>query len=478
MVKTDLETTSRPPVVALMGHIDHGKTSLLDRIRQSRLQNQEAGGITQHVSAYQTIIDGQKITFIDTPGHKAFENMRARGAKITDLAVLVIAADEGIKPQTKECLEHIKNSQVPFLIALNKIDLPGVNQEEIKNKLTQFGVVTEDRGGDVVLVPVSAKTGQGIDELLEMIVLLAQMNELDYHPEKPFLGVVLESLLNAQKGVLVTVIVKQGKLVVGQEIASREEKIKVRALFNDLGQPIKEAVISQPVSILGFTRQPMAGSLVGDPTFIMASSKSQDREKNEQLNVEQEGALLNLVVKADTQGTLEALISSLPKEKIAIIKSGVGDINDSDIFMASSGRAEVVGFDVNLPRRVVDLAKAEKVNVKVEKIIYQLLQYIEERLATLETIKKEKSVIGQAKIVADFAVPQGRVAGAKVVIGLIRKGAEVVVAQAGGEKETKIASLQRGREKVDQVEEGQEFGALFSPAVDFKIGDMIKYYQS
>lgn len=479
MVKTDLTTTSRPPVVALMGHIDHGKTSLLDRIRQSQLQNQEAGGITQHVSAYQAVVNGQKITFIDTPGHKAFENMRARGAKITDLVVLVIAADEGIKPQTKECLEHIKDSGVPFLIALNKIDLPGANQEEIKNKLTQFGVVTEDRGGDVVLVPVSAKTGQGVEELLEMIVLLAQMNELDFYPEKPFLGVVLESLLDTKRGVLVTVIVKQGKLAVGQEIASQEERVRVRALFDDLGQSIKEAAISQPVSILGFSHQPTAGSFVGAPALMTAPNKDQDQKSDEQPGADQKGALLNLVVKADTQGTLEALINSLPKEKIAVIKSGVGDINDSDIFLASSGEAEIVGFDVNLPRRVADLAKAEKVNVKIEKIIYQLLQYIEERLVARETIEKEKNIVGQAKIVADFTVPQGRVAGAKVVTGLIKVGAEViVVTQAGGEKKTKIASLQQGREKVDQVEEGQEFGALFSPAVDFKVGDMIKYYQS
>ncbi|MDD3532210.1 MAG: translation initiation factor IF-2 [Candidatus Shapirobacteria bacterium] len=478
MVKTNSITTSRPPVVALMGHIDHGKTSLLDRIRQSRLQNKEAGGITQHVGAYQVVIGEQKITFIDTPGHKAFENMRARGAKITDLVVLVIAADEGIKPQTKECLEHIKNVGVPFLIALNKTDLPGVNQEEVKNKLTQFGIVTEDRGGDVILVPVSAKTGQGIDELLEMIVLLAQMNDLDYFPEKPFLGVVLEASVDAQRGVLVTAIVKQGRLMVGQEITSQEEKIKVRALFDDSGQSIKEAFISQPVSILGFVDQPSAGSLVGDPV-LMSSRKGQGQENRGLDIAPQEGILLNLVVKADTQGTLEALMNSLPKGEIAVIKSGVGDINDSDIFLASSGGAEIIGFNVSLSRQVADLAKAEGVNVKNEKIIYQILQYIEEKLKTLETIEKEEKVVGQAQIIADFMVPDGRVAGVKVILGEIISGVYVVVVdQKGIEKKTKIASLQQGRERVDRVEKNQDCGVLFSPSVDFKVGDMIKYYQS
>jgi translation initiation factor IF-2 len=478
MVKTNSTTTPRPPVVALMGHIDHGKTSLLDRIRQSQLQNKEAGGITQHVGAYQIVFNNQKITFIDTPGHKAFENMRERGAKLTDLVVLVIAADEGIMPQTKECLGHIKSANVPFLIALNKIDLPGANQDEVKNKLTQFGVVTEDRGGDVILVPVSAKTGQGVDELLEMIVLLSQMNDLDYYPEKPLLGIVLEASLDAQKGLLVTTIVKQGKLVVGQEIASQEEKIKVRALFDDSGRSIKEALISQPVSILGFANQPLAGSLIGDPVLVV-TQKDQDQEAGRTDIGNQEKTLLNLVVKADTQGTLEALINSLPKGEIAIIESGVGDINDSDIFLASSGEAEIIGFNVSLSRQVADLAKLEGINVQTDEIIYQLLQYIEEKLKTLETIEEEKKIIGQAQIVADFAVPDGRVAGAKVTLGEINSGVEVfIIDQKGIVKKTKIVSLQQGHKRVDRIGEGQEFGALFSPAVDFRVGDMIKYYQS
>ncbi|MGI6278228.1 MAG: translation initiation factor IF-2 [Patescibacteria group bacterium] len=474
--KTNSSTPSRPPVVTLMGHIDHGKTSLLDRIRQSKLQDKEAGGITQHVGAYQIVFNDQKITFIDTPGHKVFEKMRAQGAKITDLVVLVIAADEGIKPQTKECLDHIKSAGVPFLIALNKMDLPNANQEEVKNKLTQFGIVAEDRGGDIVLVPVSAKTGEGIDELLEMIVLLSQMNELDYQPQKPFQGVVLESGLDVKRGMLVTAIVKQGKLLVGQKLVAEEEEAKVRALFDDSGQPIKEALISQPVSILGFTKPLAAGSLISDPALEVGKS---DRPFLKEVSADQEEkTLLRLVVKADTQGTLEALINSIPQKKISIIESGVGDINDSDVFFASSGGAEIIGFNVSLSRRVADLAEAEEVDVQTEEIIYELLQSIEEKLKALETIEEEKKILGQAEIIADFTVPDGRVAGAKVILGEIEKGTRVTIINQGGKKKkTKIVSLQQGSKKIDRVKKGQEFGATFSPAVDFKIGDMIKYQQ-
>ncbi|MDD3679657.1 MAG: GTP-binding protein [Candidatus Shapirobacteria bacterium] len=476
-MNTDLnQTPTRPPVVALMGHIDHGKTSLLDRICQSHLQSKEIGGITQHIGAYQITLNGdQKITFVDTPGHKAFEKMRARGALVTDLVVLVIAADEGIKPQTKECLEHIRAAQVPFLIALNKIDLPGVNQEEIKNKLTQFGVVTEDRGGDVVLVPVSAKTGQGIDELLEMIVLLAQMSDLSFLSKAPFVGVVIESCLDCQKGNLVTVIVKQGQLSVGQEIFFGNDKVKVKALFNDLGHRVKEAFISQPVSILGFVNPPPVGSLVGDSQL---DTDLVDSKKDRPVDVS-EKSLLKLVVKADTQGTLEALINSLPKEDLAIVRTGVGDINDSDVFFASSTGAEIIGFNVRLSRLVADLAKEEQVAVQTEEIIYQLLQSIEEKVTALKVSEENKKILGEAEIIADFKVPDGRVAGARVITGLIKNQTEVFIVRPGkADKKTKIISLRQGHKKIEQAEKDQEFGVIFSPNIDFKIGDMIKYRQS
>lgn len=467
----------RPPVVALMGHIDHGKTSLLDRIRQSHLQKGEAGGITQHISAYQVVIGKQKITFVDTPGHKVFEKMRGRGAMATDLVVLVIAADEGIKPQTQECLDHIKKAGVPFLIALNKIDLPNANEEEIKNKLTQFGVVTEDRGGETVLVSVSAKTGQGIDELLEMIILLAQMEELAFLPEAPFKGVVVESYVDRQKGTLVNVIVRQGKLLVGQEIASEGEKVKVKAIFDDLGRSIKEALISQPVAILGFTSQPSAGSIVYDSSLEVKQPHSKDQEDKK--TNEQRKALMKLIVKADTQGTLEALLNSLPKEDLVIIETGVGQINESDVFLASLSQAEIIGFNVQPSSSAIKLAKIEGIFIKTELIIYQLLQHIEERIKALKNIEEEKSIFGEAEIVANFSLPEGRIAGAKVLSGEIKDQTEVfIVKQDKTEKKTKIVSLQRGKEKVSRVEKGREFGAMFFPAVDFSIGDVIKYRQS
>ena len=466
---------ARPPVVALMGHIDHGKTSILDRIRQSRLQSQEAGGITQHTAAYQVMVGKQKITFIDTPGHKAFEEMRVRGSRVTDLVVLVIAVNEGIKPQTRECLKHIQSAKVPFLIALNKIDLPNIDQEKIKSKLTQFGVVTEDRGGEIVLVPVSAKTGQGIDELLEMIILVAQMNNLKALPKAPFKGVVIESCFDYQQGALVTVIVKQGKLAVGQKIASQGERIKVRALFDDFGQKIDQADISQPVSILGFVNPLLAGSLVYDSTLDIKQPK--DQIANQPSENDQEG-LLKLVVKADTQGTLEALINSLPKKDLAIVRSGVGGINDSDVFFASSTGAEIIGFNVRILRSVNDLAKSEGVNVQIEKIIYELLQSIETKIKGLKVIEEEAKILGEAQIIADFKVPDGRVAGAQVTLGVIKNKAEVLVVSSvkpEKEKKTKIASLKQGQKTINEAGKGQEFGAIFSPAVDFSIGDMIKY---
>jgi translation initiation factor IF-2 len=467
------QTISRPPIIAFMGHIDHGKTSLLDRIRQSHLQNKEVGGITQHISAYQVEVNGQKITFIDTPGHKVFDKMRARGAKITDLVVLVIAADEGIKPQTVESLGHIRQAKTPFLIALNKMDLPGANPEEIKNKLTQFGVVTEDRGGDVVMVPVSAKTGQGIDELLEMIILSCQMQELTAPISAPFQGMVIESRLDSRRGNLVTIIVKEGHLSVGQEIISEVGKTKVRALFDDLGQSLKTASISQPVAILGFVDLPPVGSLVVDPQV-----KIKIDEASKDLKETGADGLLKLVVKADTQGTLEALIGSLPQEGVTVLRKGVGDINESDVFFASSTGAQIIGFNIRLSNLVAKLAETEKVNIQTEKIIYELIQSIEERLGALKKVEEEDRIKGEAEIIAEFAIPQGRVAGAKVRMGLIKSGAEVIIFdRKGNEKKTKIVSLQKGKEKIDQADKDHEFGAIFSPVVDFHIGDVIKSYQ-
>ncbi len=475
MVAKTNQTTYRPPVVALMGHIDHGKTSLLDYIRQSHLQNKEAGGITQRVSAYQVSVNGKKITFIDTPGHKVFEKMRAWGARVTDLVVLVIAADEGIKTQTEECLNHIKEVKVPFLVALNKIDLPNVNQEEIKNRLTQYGVVTEDRGGDIVLVPVSAKTGQGVDELLEMIVLVAQMNDLKTSPRAPFSGVVIESLLDRQRGILTTVIVKQGRLLVGQEIASEKEKIKVRALFDDLGQRIDQAVTSQPVSILGFNNLLPAGSLVYDVNLKINQPASLEEDL---LSTHDQGELVKLVVKTDTQGTLEALLGSLPKEDLAIVRAGVGDISESDVFFAVSSGAEIIGFNIRASRSIMDLAESEGVIINIKKVIYHLIQLIEEKIEAAKAAKEEKQLLGEAQIVADFIVPEGRVAGARVISGIIEEGTEVLVVRPGKwEKKTKIVSLRQEKKAVDQAKKGQEFGAIFSPSVDFNIGDMIKYRQ-
>lgn len=459
---------ARPPVVTFLGHIDHGKTSLLDKIRQTRVQAGEAAGITQHTRVHQVDWQGQKITLIDTPGHEVFKNMRARGAQVTDLAVLVIAANEGIKPQTRECLEHIQEAGIPYLIAFNKMDLPGANPEEIKNKLTQFGVVVEDRGGEVVAVPVSAETGEGLEELLEMILLVAEMTELE-KPSGPFLGVVLESQLDPHRGAVVTIIVKQGQLQEGDVIVSSEKKAKVKALFNDQGERVKTASVSQPVVILGFSDPLPAGSRLSAQGCQPEAQKAIEKETGG------EEGVLRLLVKADTQGTREAVLNSLPEE-VAVVRSGVGDITDSDVFFASSCEADIVGFRVKAGKSVLELAKREELSVATYQIIYKLIEDLEERIGQAKRVRREKNIVGRAEIIAEFEVPAGRIAGAKVKKGIIKAGASVII-QRDGEKvaETKIASLKSGKEDVQQISRGGEFGALFEPAVDFIIGDMIIY---
>ncbi len=459
---------ARPPVVTFLGHIDHGKTSLLDKIRQTQIQAGEAGGITQHTRAYQVDWQGQKITFIDTPGHEVFRNMRARGAQVTDLAVLVIAANEGIKPQTRECLEHIQEAGIPYLIAFNKMDLPGANPEGIKNKLTQFGVVVEDRGGEVVAVPVSAKTGEGVEELLEMILLVAEMTELE-KPSGPFRGVVLESEMDSHRGALITILVKQGQLQEADVVVSGEEKVKVKALFNDQGERMKTASVSQPVVVLGFSDPLPTGRRLFVPGCQPEAQKVIGKK------MEEEDGVLRLLVKADTQGTREAVLNSLPEE-VAVIRSGVGDITDSDVFFASSCEADIVGFRVRAGQSVLELAKREELSVATYQIIYKLIEDLEERIVQVKKARRERKIVGRAEIIAEFEVPAGRIAGAEVKGGVIEAGAPVII-QRDGKKvaETKIASLKSGKEDVQQVSRGGEFGALFEPTVDFIIGDMIIY---
>jgi len=463
----------RPPIVTVMGHIDHGKTTLLDKIRQTNLAQKEQGGITQHIGAYQIEFQGEKITFIDTPGHVAFAKMRARGAKITDLVVLVIAADDGVMPQTRESLEHIKAAQVPFLVAINKMDLPGANSQKVKEQLKKEGVLLEGLGGDIVWVEISAKTGKGINELLEMILLLAEMEELKADPQAPFQGVVIESSLSKQKGPLASIIVKNGSLKLGDEIKTAECSAKVKAMFDENGHLVRLAEPSKPVEVLGFKKVPQVGSLVvsAEEELLTTEKRLPSEDKKSQ---EEKEKKLKLIFKSDTQGTLEAILSNLPQQ-VNVVLADVGDVNESDIFLAETTQAAIIAFNVKISGAIKKLAKREGVKIFSYTVIYDLLDKIKNQL-----IKEEKpeEILGEAEILAEFQIKGERIAGCRVKKGEINKRDSLYLKR--GEKvigKTKIKSMQTKKETVDQVREGQEFGIVFTPALDFKIGDVIIAYR-
>ncbi len=463
-----------------MGHIDHGKTSLLDKIRQSHRLEKESGGITQHIGAYQASWQGKRITFIDTPGHKAFAKMRAHGAKITDLVVLVIAADEGVMAQTEESLRYIKEAGVPFMIALNKVDLPQAQPEKVIDQLAKLGVLVEKKGGEVVLVPVSAKTGAGIDSLLEMILLLSEMNGIAVKTETAFQGVVVESALNRRRGVETAIIVQEGKLRVGDVITCQGQKIKVRAMLDDQGRPCQEAVASQPVLVLGFSSPPPVGSKI----YLWAEnikgaplkSKRHEEKKREEVSAQD---TLNLVLKVDTLGMKEAILDALPREGLTILRSEVGDINESDVILASSFGAKIFGFNARVPGAVRDLAKHEGVDIRIFNIIYRLLEEVEKELVKFCQEKEKARIVGEGEIKAVFNIAGQKVAGGLVRKGIVRLGAVTQIwRQDQLLGETKINSLRQGKRDVSSAQKGEEFGAVFSSSLDFLVGDVIKLIKS
>lgn len=467
-----------PPVVAVLGHVDHGKTTLLDKIRKSNLASREAGGITQHIGAYQVIHKGKKITFIDTPGHSAFIKMRARGAEATDLVVLVVAADEGVKPQTLESLKHIKAAKTPYLVAITKADLPNVIVDSVKKDLAENGIQVEGFGGDIVAVPVSAKTGKGIDELLEMVLLLAEMAELKADPKGALEAVVIESKLDRARGPVGTVLVKNGTLRLKDEIVAGKASAKVKAMIDENGKRVKQAGPGKPVEILGFKELPPVGSQVTkiggkkslEPDLVKAVTK---KEPSESVEENQEAKKLRIILKADTAGTLEAILASLPEE-VEIIFSGIGDVNDSDVLLASATNSFLLGFNIKIPAQIKKLAQTEGVKIETYKIIYELLEEIEKKaLKVLEPTPNEEE-LGQAKIIAEFGINKEKIAGCQVSQGRIDKGDKLHL-RRGKEiiGDCKIKSMKQGKKDVDKAKEGEEFGALLTPPLDFKLGDML-----
>ncbi len=477
---------TRPPIVVVMGHVDHGKTTLLDKIRSTNIAAAEHGGITQHIGAYQVELtgksnQGKKITFIDTPGHAAFAEMRSRGAMVADLAILVVSAEEGVKPQTLESLRFINEAKISYLVALNKIDLPGVNIEKAKSTLIKNGILAEGYGGNMVVVPVSAKTGIGIDELLEMILLLGEMQGLKGKANDPLEAVVIESSLDRRRGPVATVLVRNGSIKVGDQIIAGDKTAKIKAMFDDLGRPLKVVLPGQPVEILGLTNV----AEVGEKVFLSGQQTKPEKEIVEvpvagpeeiTPEVQEQKAgdkKLKIILKADTRGTMEAIVNSLPKE-VTIISDGMGDVSESDVLLAQPSGAEIIGFNVKISKSVVELAESEKVKTTVFQVIYELLEEIDKKVLRLIEPTIDEEVLGTAEIIAEFEIDKERIAGCRVKEGEINRAFSIHLKR--GEQifaSGRMKSMKHEKATIEKAKTGEEFGAVFSPYLDFKTGDML-----
>lgn len=482
------QVEKRPPVVVILGHIDHGKTTLLSKIKEMDLTQKEYGGITQHIGAYQVKIKSQStnlqtITFIDTPGHAAFNQMRSRGVKIADLAVLVVAANEGVKPQTLESLKFIKEAGINFLVALNKIDLPEVNLESAKKNLVDNGIPIEGYGGDIVVVPVSAKENKGIDELLEMILLLAEMMDLKGSPQAELEAVVIEAKIDSRKGPLATILVRNGSLKVGDEIQVENTFGKIRAMFDEKGQAVSQALPSQAVEVLGFKNTPMVGGkveLAQDKNLAFSAVLSQEKEETEkfpekELTAQTEKKFL-MILKADTEGSLEAIKNVLPQE-CQLVKAEVGEVNNSDILLATTTSAQIIAFNVKVSNQMEKLAAREKVEIAAYKVIYELLEDIERKILKMMEPTIEEEILGRAEILAEFLMKE-KIAGCRVIEGEIKKDDKLHLLRDDKiTSEVRIKSMKKGKEDIQKVKKGEEFGVILSPNVDFNVGDVLVSYR-
>lgn len=463
MIQTQ-KKNERAPIVAILGHVDHGKTTLLDAIRKTNVAGKEAGGITQAIGASSVVTpDGKKITFIDTPGHAAFSAMRSRGAKVADVVVLVVGAEDGVKPQTEEALNIIKGENVAFIVAATKIDLPSASVEIVYSQLEKLGVTFEGRGGDTPLVPVSAKKNEGIKELLEMIALVSEMNEISGDPEGELEAVVIETSKD-RSGPTASVVVRSGTLEVGKVIYTAEGECKVRGLFNAEGKSVRKILPGEAAKILGFNNMPEVGSPIHSSVFpdtsVQVTKKTFKREDKGKLGV---------ILKAANAGALEALVASVPKDTVYIVESAVGDVLESDILNAKGSGTTIFAFEAKVPNSVLKFAETEKIEVYRFDIIYELLQKIDEVLK-----KGTDQITGKAEIVGIFPYEKKKVAGGKVTEGKLIKLDRIVVKR--GERvlgEAKIVSLRRGKAEIPQALPGEDFGLIMEPQLDFAVGDVI-----
>lgn len=490
----------RPPVVTVMGHVDHGKTSLLDRIRKSDVASGEAGGITQHIGAYQVKVNDNRITFIDTPGHEAFTAMRARGANLTDIVILVVAADDGVMPQTVEAISHIRAAKVPFLVAVNKIDKPTANPDKVMQQLTEYNIVPEEWGGDTIFVPVSAKTGEGIEQLLEMVLLLAEMNDLKANPDRPAEGVVIESQLDKGRGPVATVLVQKGTLRVGDYLVCGVDLAKVRAMTDYRGRKVEEAYPSMPVEIMGWSDVPQAGEKVRVcdekvakeiTSLRLAERKLQEQKQSSRVSLDDffkhlqtaEVKELNLIVKGDVQGSVEALNQSLVRlsteeVKVNVIHSGVGAISETDVMLASASNAIIIGFNVRPDSKARKYAEDENIDVRLYRVIYEAIDDVKKAMSGLLDPEYKEKYLGRAEVRQLFKVPNvGVIAGSYVIDGKIQRNAEVRVLRNGViVYEGQLSSLKRFKDDAKEVPEHYECGIGIKDFNDIKEGDTIEAF--
>ena len=495
------ELQTRPPVIVVMGHVDHGKTSLLDAIRKTNVIEGEAGGITQAIGAYQVKVNDRVITFLDTPGHEAFTAMRARGAQITDIAILVVAANDGVKPQTIEAINHAKSAGIPIIVAINKIDLPDANVDKVKQELMAYELVPEEWGGDTIFVPISARNNQNIDQLLEMVLLEADVLELKANPKKQAKGTVIEARLDKSKGAIATMLVQRGTLDVGDTIVVGSSIGRIRAMVNDKGKKVKSAGPSTPVEIMGLTEVPQAGDTFYEvkdektAKHLIERRKRQEREKSINATTKvtldnlfskmEEGELkvLNLIVKADVQGSVEAVKQSLEKleneeVKVKVIHSAVGAVNQSDVTLAKVSNAIIIAFNVRPDNTAKDMAEREEVEIKQYSIIYQAIEDVEAAMKGMLDPKFEEKVIGNVEVRQTFRISNvGTIAGAFVISGKVERNAGVrIIRDNVVIHDGKIATLKRFKDDVKEVTKGFECGIQIENYNDIKEGDIIEVY--
>ena len=501
-VDESTELVERPPVVTIMGHVDHGKTSLLDAIRNSSVTEGEAGGITQHIGAYTVTCNGRTITFIDTPGHEAFTSMRARGAQVTDIVILVVAADDGIMPQTVEAINHAKAANVPIIVAINKMDRETANPERVKQQLTEHGLVSEEWGGDTICVPVSAKTQMGLDSLLEMVLLEADVLELKANPNRLAKGTIIEAELDKGRGPIATVLVQNGTLKIGDTIVAGTAYGRVRAMVDDKGKRVAKAGPSQPVEVLGFSEVPAAGDILNvaeiDKLSRQVAEERRDKQKAEQLkNLSKvslddlfsqiaEGQIkdLNIIVKADVQGSVEAVKQALEKlsndeVRVRCIHGGVGAITGSDIMFASASNAIIIGFNVRPDAAARAAAEKEKVDMRLYRIIYNAIEDIEKAMKGMFKPVYEENTLGRISVRDTFKVSGvGTIAGAYVQDGKVTRNAQIRVVRDGIViHEGKIASLKRFKDDAKEVAAGYECGIGIENFNDIREGDTIEAFE-